>query len=161
MARRTLKQKARYAARSMYPNRVTARLMSGGRHQTIGAWLRSYVTPPGQRTFRMADEGKLSDVQRLAPLSQRRGAAPRKAPAKKKQSPYEVAKQIPARNRAQGAAIAGKTAASGKKKQVYRQNKDGTMNGSVTLPGADLRLYRDAQAGRAVIRPGEPNRRRL
>lgn len=146
MARRTLKQKARYAARSMYPNRVTARLMSGGRHQTLGAWLRSHVAPPGQRTFRMADEGKLSDAQRLAPPSQRRGTAPRKKAAKK-QSPYEVAKQIPARNRAQAATIAKKAAGSGKKKQAYRQKKDGTMNGSVTLPGADLTAYRRAVAG--------------
>ena len=147
MPRRTVGQKARYAARSMYPNRITARLLSGGRHQTIGAWVRSYFRPPGPRSYRMADEPNLSDAQRLALPSQRKGTVPRKAAAKK-QSPYEVAKQIPARNRAQCAAIAKKAAAGGKKKQVYRQNKDGTMNGSVTLPGADLTAYRRAVAGR-------------
>jgi hypothetical protein len=159
MPRRTLRKKARYAVRSMYPNRVLARLMSGGKHQTIGAWTRSYVTPPGPRTFRMADEVNLSDRQRLLPPSQRKGAAPRKAPAKK-QSPYEAAKQIPARNRATAVKAAKKTAAAGKPKTTYKQGKDGKMQGSVNL-GADLSLYKDVQAGRAVIQPGEPNRRRL
>jgi hypothetical protein len=112
------------------------------------------------RTWRMADEQNLSDAQRMALPSQRRGSAPRKAPAKK-QSPYAVAKQIPARNQATAkkAAAAAKKAAS--PKQAYKQGKDGRMQGSVTLPGADLTLYRQVQAGRVVIQPGEPNRRRL
>ena len=156
MARRTVKQKARYAARLMYPNRMTARLLSGGRHQTIGAWVRSYFRPPGPRSYRMADEPNLSDAQRLLPPSQRRGSAPRKAPAKK-QSSYEAAKQIPARNQAVAKKAAAARRAAGGKKQQHVQGKGGRMQGSVTLPGADLTAYRRGVAGQ--VDPAQQVRR--
>lgn len=142
--------------RKMTPNRVAARLISGGKHQTLGSIVKAPLKAP--RTYGMADEARLTPAQRAVPLSERgRGGA------RKRADPYAAAAAIPARNRAQAAkrAAAARKAAGGKAKQQHVQGKDGKMQGSVTLPGADLTLYRQAQQGDAVIQPGEPNRRRL
>lgn len=144
--------------RRMTPNRVLARFISGGRHQTFTSIAKGYGRPVS--VHRMADERKLTAAQRRVAPSERGRRAAAKKTAGSKASAYEAAAQIPARNRT-AATKAAKGAAAGRSKQVAVQGKDGRFRGSVTLPGADLSLYRDVQAGRAVIEPGEPRRRRL
>jgi hypothetical protein len=138
MARRSPLKKA---AKAMLPNRVLARLFSGGRHQTFGAIVRS----PSKVThaYRMADEQKLTAKQRTVAPSARGGVGVKKAaakkPAKGRGDVYAAARQVPARNQATAkknaaaAKKAGKTAAAGRV-QVPKRNPDGTFNGSVSFP---------------------------
>ena len=127
------------AARAMRPDRVLARFMSGGRHQTFGAIVRSPTRVT--HTYRMADEQKLTAKQRaVAPSARGRGGA-KKAAAKKpaKGDVYAAARQIPGRNQAVAKKAAAAGARTGKKTaagtvQVPKRNPDGTFDGSASFP---------------------------
>lgn len=156
-----LKSQAKRAGRQMMPHRVLWRVFGPG------------TPPPSKKQIkrklaaRTVATGSREDYVRMLTKVER-GMRPRPAakgggkPAGKGRGDvYAAARQVPARNQAAAkkSAAAAKTAAG--KKQNYRQNKDGKMNGSVTLPGADLTHYNAAKNGNAVIQPGEPNRRRI
>lgn len=123
--------------RKSTPSHMVARAASGGRHQTVGAWVRSYGKPIS--THRMADEQKLTAAQRRVAPSERGRAGAAKKTAGKRPNAYEAAAKIPARNQAAAkknaaaAKKAGKGTASGRV-QIPKRNPDGTFNGSVSSP---------------------------
>lgn len=159
-----LKSQAKRAGRQMMPHRVLWRFLGPGTAFPSKATVKRKFAP------RTVATGSQEDYQRMLAAS-KRGA---KKTAAQKQTAggrpagkgrgdvYAAARQIPARNRAaakKNAAAAKKTA--GGKRQQYVQGDGGLMQGSVTLPGADLTHYNAAKGGNAVIQPGEPKRRRL
>jgi hypothetical protein len=133
----------RRGLRKSTPNRMLARFLSGGRHQSFKSIAKGYGKPVS--THRMADEQKLTDAQRrVAPSARgRRGAAKktaaRKKTAVKKPDAYAAARQIPARNQAAAKKTAAAAKRTGKKTaagtvQVPRRNPDGTFDGTVSFP---------------------------
>lgn len=123
--------------RQMTPNRITARYASGGKHQTWGAIARAALKAQPSQPIPMRPVPWGSPLPRAEKSAQRS----RDAAAKKVTQPV-IKKTV-------------------RGKQVAKRKSKGHFDGSVVLPGADLSLYREAQSGRAVIQPGEPNRRRL
>lgn len=121
--------------RQMTPNRITARFASGGKHQTWGAIARAAMKTQPSRSIPMRPVPWGSPL----PVTEK-SARKSRATAKKPAQP-----------------VIKKTARG---KQIARRKAGGKFDGSYVQPG-DLNLYRDVQAGRAVIQPGEPNRRRL
>jgi hypothetical protein len=126
--------------RRMTPNRIFLRLMTGGRYETARGLVRGAVrsSAPSPRSIPMRP------VPYGSPLPTTKASAQKSRAAAKK----TAAKQPVIKKTARG-------------KQVAKRGAGGKFEGSVTLPGADLTLYKQVQAGRAVIQPGEPNRRRL
>ena len=124
----------------MLPNRILARFLSGGKHQTLGSIARAGMKAPGPQSIPMRPVPWGSPLPTSEASAKRaRANAAKKQPAKKQ----SVIKQT-----ARG-------------KQVAKRAAKGRFDGSVVLPDADLTLYRQAQQGNAVIQPGEPNRRRI
>lgn len=123
--------------RKSTPNRMLARFLSVGKHQTLSSIARAGmgVDTSGPRSIPMRP------VPWGSPLpTSEKSAQKSRAAAKKTTQP-----------------VIKKTARG---KQVAKRKAGGKFDGSY-IQRADLTLYRDVQAGRAVIQPGEPGRRRL
>lgn len=106
--------------RKMTPNRVFARFISGGKHQTLTSIARAGVgmSAPSPRAIPMRP------VQPGSPLPTTKASAQRSraAAAKKQQAKKATAKKAPRKKTAAG------------KVQIPQRNADGTFNGSVSFP---------------------------
>jgi hypothetical protein len=131
--------------RKSTPNRMLARFVSGGKHQTFGAILRAGMRAnvPGPSAIPMRPVPRGSALPKTEAAAKRARSAAKKAAVSKQAVKQPVIK---------------KTAVG---KQVAKRGAKGRFDGSVVLPGADLSLYRRAVDGNAVVQPGEPGRRRL
>lgn len=120
--------------RKSTPNRMLARFISGGKHQTLSSIARAglKMQAPSPRPVPMRSVPWGSPLSTTKKAAQKSHAAVTKQPVIKK-------------------TVAGK--------QVAKRKAGGKFDGSY-IQRADLTLYNQAKTGKAVIQPGEPNRRR-
>jgi hypothetical protein len=130
--------------RMMTPNRVLARFISGGKHQTFKGIARAGLGAQPGRPVPMRAVPWGSPLPTTKASAQRSRAAAKKQPANKVATKKTVAKK----------AVAKKTASG--KVQIPKRNPDGTFDGSVSFPTFGAREQAMYERGlRGAVDPGQ------